>query len=159
MLRSTAAPDTVPDTSLDTTPDDTFHDAPRAAPDWELYRALREQWTHEDNLVNHRLMWLILSQGLLFTAYGTLSSGRLHWLVFGFPFFGIAVSAMIGISIFAALGAIDEVQKLFDRAGLAALCPLSAGRLHGNRGKVAAQSLPFVFGALWVLALAGAFRA
>ena len=41
---------------------------PRTAlPDWDLYRALREQWTHEDNLVNHRLMWLILSQGLLFT--------------------------------------------------------------------------------------------
>ena len=47
-------------------------------PDWELYRALREQWTHEDNLVNHRLMWLILSQGLLFTAYGTLSTAKLH---------------------------------------------------------------------------------
>ena len=41
---------------------------PQPVPDWELYRALREQWTHEDNLVNHRLMWLILSQGLLFTA-------------------------------------------------------------------------------------------
>lgn len=72
-------------------------------PDWDLYRALREQWTHEDNLVNHRLMWLILSQGLLFTAYGTLSTAKLHWLVFGFPFFGMAVSAVIGVSIFAAL--------------------------------------------------------
>ena len=47
-------------------------------PDWDLYRALREQWTHEDNLVNHRLMWLILSEGLLFTAYGTLSTAKLH---------------------------------------------------------------------------------
>lgn len=56
-------------------------------PDWDLCRALREQWTHEDNLVNHRLMWLILSEGLLFTAYGTLSTAKLHWLVFGFPFF------------------------------------------------------------------------
>ena len=46
-------------------------------PDWDLYRALREQWTHEDNLV--------------------------------------------------------------------------------NRGKWAAQALPFVFGALWLLAMAGAF--
>jgi hypothetical protein len=128
-------------------------------PDWELYRALREQWTHEDNLVNHRLMWLILSQGLLFTAYGTLSTAKLHWLVFGFPFFGMAVSAVIGISIFAALAAIDEVNKLYEQAGLAALCPLSPGRRTGNRGKLAAQALPFVFGALWLLALAGAFRA
>lgn len=27
----------------------------------------------------------------------------------------------------------------------------------GNRGKWAAQALPFVFGALWLLAMAGAF--
>jgi hypothetical protein len=127
-------------------------------PDWELYRALREQWTHEDNLVNHRLMWLILSQGLLFTAYGTLTTAKLHWLVFGFPFFGMAVSAAIGVSIFAALAAIEEVHRQYEAARLNALCPLSPGRSTGNRGKLAAQALPFVFGALWLLALAGAFR-
>lgn len=109
-------------------------------PDWDLYRALREQWRHEDNLVNHRLMWLILSEGLLFTAYGTLYTAKLHWLVFGFPFFGMAVVAVIGAGIFAALGATDEISQRI-----------------GNRGKLAAQSLPFVFGALWLLAMAGAF--
>lgn len=134
-------------------------EARNSLPDWELYRALREQWTHEDNLVNHRLMWLILSQGLLFTAYGTLSTAKLHWLVFGFPFFGMAVSAVIGVSIFAALAAIDEVNRQYEEAGLNALCGLSPGRSTGNRGKLAAQSLPFVFAALWLLALAGAFRA
>lgn len=126
-------------------------------PDWELYRALREQWTHEDNLVNHRLMWLILSQGLLFTAYGTLSTAKLHWLVFGFPFFGMAVSAVIGVSIFAALDALEEVNRQYEDAGLGALCSLSPGRRNARRGKLAAQSLPFVFAALWLLALAGAF--
>src|SRR5690348_10576892 len=78
-----------------------------ALPDWDLYRALREQLTHEDNLVNHRLMWLILSQGLLFTAYGTVSSAKLHWLAYGFPFFGMAVSGVIGVSIYAALAATE----------------------------------------------------
>jgi hypothetical protein len=126
-------------------------------PDWELYRALREQWTHEDNLVNHRLMWLILSEGLLFTAYGTLSTANLHWLVFGFPFFGMAVAAVIGVSIYAALAATDEIEERYDAAGLNALCSLTPSRRTGNRGKWAAQSLPFVFGALWVLAMAGAF--
>jgi hypothetical protein len=128
-------------------------------PDWELYRALREQWTHEDNLVNHRLMWLILSQGLLFTAYGTLSAAKMHWLVFGFPFFGVAVAAIIGVSIFAALASIDEVSRQYEEAGLNKLCSLSPGLRTGNRGKWAAQALPFVFGALWLLALAGAFGA
>jgi hypothetical protein len=128
-----------------------------ALPDWELYRALREQWTHEDNLVNHRLMWLILSEGLLFTAYGTLSTANLHWLVFGFPFFGMAVAAVIGVSIYAALAATDEIGKQYEEAGLNALCTLTPSRRTGNRGKWAAWSLPFVFGALWLLAVAGAF--
>ena len=136
----------------------TDRESPNKLPDWKLYRALREQWTHEDNLVNHRLVWLILSQGLLFTAYGTLSTAKLHWLVFGFPFFGMAVSAVIGVSIFTALAAIEEVNRRYDEAGLNALLPLSPGRKTGNRGDLASRALPFVFGALWLLALAGAFR-
>jgi hypothetical protein len=75
-------------------------------PDWE--------WTHEDNLINHRLMWLILSEGLLFTAYGTISTAKMHWLVYGFPFFGIAVAAVIGVSIFAAIAATEYIQQQFD---------------------------------------------
>ena len=130
---------------------------PHPLPDWDLYRALREQWTHEDNLVNHRLMWLILSEGLLFTAYGTLSTAKLHWLVFGFPFFGMTVAAVIGVSIFAALAATDEIARHYEAAGLGRLCSLTPSQRIGNRGKWAAQALPFVFGALWLLAMAGAF--
>ena len=126
-------------------------------PDWDLYRALREQWTHEDNLVNHRLMWLILSEGLLFTAYGTLSTAKLHWLVFGFPFFGMVVAGVIGVSIFAALAATEEITQQYEAAGLSKLCSLTPSTHSGNRGKWAAQALPFVFGALWLLAMAGAF--
>ncbi len=123
--------------------------------DWELYHALREQWTHEDDLVNHRLMWLILSEGLLFTAYGTVSSAKLVWLVFGFPFFGMAVAGLIGVGIFTAFAATDEVARVFDTAGLARLCNLTPDHRSGHRGKWAAQGLPFVFGAFWLLALAG----
>jgi hypothetical protein len=128
-------------------------------PDWELYRALREQLTHEDNLVNHRLMWLILSEGLLFTAYGTITTARLHWLGYGFPFFGMAVAGVIGVSIYAALAATAELHRRFEQTGLARLCSLTPSPATGGRGKWAAQALPFVFGALWVLAIAGAFSA
>ena len=129
---------------------------PRTAlPDWDLYRALREQWTHEDNLVNHRLMWLILSQGLLFTAFGTLSTAQHKWLVIGFPLFGMAVAAVIGVSIFAALDATAAIKRQYDDAGLNALCSLTPATPTGRRGNWAAQALPFVFAALWLLALAG----
>ena len=129
------------------------------ANDWDLYRALREQWTHEDDLVNHRLMWLILSEGLLFTAYGTVSSAKLHWLVFGFPFFGIAVAALIGVGIFTAYAATDEIRRSFDAAGLERLCGLTPDSRSAHRGQWAAMGLPFVFGVFWLLALAGSLAA
>ncbi len=124
-------------------------------PDWDLYRALREQWTHEDNLVNHRLMWLILSQGLLFTAYGTLSTAKHKWLVIGFPFFGMVVAAVIGVSIFAAIDATASIRRHYDEQGLDKLCSLVPDSKSGHRGKWAAQALPFVFAALWLLAMLG----
>ena len=128
---------------------------PQVLPDWELYHALREQWTHEDNLVNHRLMWLILSQGLLFTAYGTLTIDKHRWLVIGFPAFGMAVAAVIGISIFAALDSSRAIETAYRKSGLERLCHLVPQSATGHRGNWAAKALPFVFGTLWVLASAG----
>lgn len=29
----------------------------------------RDMWVHEDQLINHRIQWLCITQGLLFTAY------------------------------------------------------------------------------------------
>src|SRR5215471_18834752 len=119
-------------------------------PDWDLYRALREQLTHEDNLVNHRLMWLILSEGLLFTAYGTVTTARLHWLAYGFPFFGMAVAGIIGVSIYAALEATDELRKRHEAFGLERLCSLVPSESTGARGKWAARAAIRLRGALGV---------
>jgi len=128
---------------------------------WDQYRALREQWTHEDTLVNHRVSWLILSEGLLFTAYraqGAESASSGNWLALAFPLFGMLVAALIGVAIHAALDASEDVRREFDRSGLADLCPLApAGRL-ARRGRWAPKALPFVFGAMWLLALAGSLR-
>lgn len=138
-------------------PDDKF--SGDKLPNWELYRALREQWTHEDNLVNHRLMWLILSQGLLFTAYGTLTFDKHLWLIYGFPVFGMAVAAVIGVSIFAALDSSRAIEAEYRRAGLDSLCHLTPQSSTGYRGNWAAKALPFVFGTLWLLAATGFIQA
>jgi hypothetical protein len=50
-----------------------------------------------------------------------LSTAKLHWLVFGFPFFGMTVAGVIGISIYAALEATDELTRQFEVSGLARL--------------------------------------
>ena len=124
---------------------------------WDHYRALREQWAHEDTLVNHRVVWLILSEGLLFTAYRAQAESSSGWLGWAFPFFGMAVAALVGVAIFAALSATDEIKQQFERAGLADLCPLAPASHIAHRGRWAPKALPFVFGAMWLLALASAF--
>lgn len=64
---------------------------------WDQYRALREQWTHEDMLIGHRITWLILSEGLLFNAYVTLSAKASGWLPFVFgAMWVLALAGSIG---------------------------------------------------------------
>jgi hypothetical protein len=122
---------------------------------WDHHRALREQWTHEDLLVGQRITWLILAEGLLLNAYVSLGSKAAGWLGFMFPLFGIAVAAVIGVGVFTALRAMDQVRVEHERSGLADLCPLAPEVHLARRGRYAPKALPFVFGGMWVLALVG----
>lgn len=120
---------------------------------WDQYRALREQWTHEDMLVGQRITWLILAEGLLFNAYMALGSKAMGVLTLAFPFFGIVVAALIGVGVFTALRASEQVRLEYARSGLADLCPLAPEVHLARRGRWAPKALPFVFGAMWALAL------
>lgn len=40
---------------------------------YEIHEELRDRWETENTLVNHRLSWLLVCQGLLFAAFGTLA--------------------------------------------------------------------------------------
>ncbi len=122
---------------------------------WEHHRALREQWTHEDHLVAQRMGWLIWSEGLMFTAYGAPARDGVYWLVLGFPFFGILVAGLASVAIYTAMAATDSIKQQFDEAGLADLCPLAPASHIAHRGRWAAKAMPFVFGAMWMLALLG----
>ena len=128
---------------------------PQEAANWDLYRALRDQWTHEDNLANHRVMWLTLAQGLLLTAYGSISAHR-KFLLIAFPIFGIVVAIVIAISIYAALNSTDVIRRQYEKAGLNQLCPIAPPGFTRSLGNLAARLLPFVFIAVWVLALIAA---
>ena len=124
---------------------------------WDQYRALREQWTHEDTLVNHRVSWLILSEGLLFNAYRSQADAAGNWLSLAFPFFGTLVAVLLGAGIHAAMAATQDVRRQFDDAGLADLCPLAPARHLAQRGRWAARALPAVFAAMWAVAAAQAW--
>ena len=78
----------------------------------ELEKNARARWWHEDGLVNHRLSWLLVSQALLFAAFGSLSKplvpgGSQPAIVFTeatrlIPLIGIAIAAMILVATVAA---------------------------------------------------------
>ena len=124
--------------------------------DWENYRALREQWVHEDDLVHYRMIWLILSQGLLLTSYDTLSANDARWIALGVPFFGLALAALIGTGIYAALASAAEIGRRYKEAGGPSVPGLAPDRRVRARGDWATRALPFIFGALWLLAFVAA---
>ena len=49
----------------------------------------------------------------------------------------------------------SDVDIQLDAAGLADLCPLAPANHIAHRGRWAAKAMPFVFGAMWLLALLG----
>ena len=85
----------------------------RMATEHEQYEALREKWVHEDNLVNHRVTWLLYAQTILFAAYGILLTvpkdsphmERAEKLIRIIPVVGIANLCVVSISIAAAVAA------------------------------------------------------
>jgi hypothetical protein len=73
-----------------------------------------EMSRHEDNLVNHRLTWLLASQGLFFAGYG-ISVNPLKSLL---PPVGIAVSLFILLGIIGAAKAMKLMAEAVKRKHL-----------------------------------------
>lgn len=120
---------------------------------WQLYRALREQWVHEDDVINFRITWLILSETLLFTAYAVLVEDHRTQLVRGLPVFGIILALVVGISIFAAIFAMEDGRQEFDDRNVKSVCRLAPKNLIRRHGMWAASSLPSFFVALWIFVM------
>lgn len=82
----------------------------------ELYEMLRKQIEHEDNLVNHRLNWLLFSQGFLFLAFVTLLTvdkplSHKTIALCLIAFFGFFVSLFTFLSIFAAFKSLKRLRQ------------------------------------------------
>jgi len=86
------------------------------------YSVLREKWKHEDDMINHRLNWLIMTQTILFAAYGLLLGvkventesnllTKIDNLLDVLPAMGMSVSALVFLGIFGAVGAMSELKK------------------------------------------------
>jgi hypothetical protein len=77
---------------------------------------VREMIRHENDLVNHRLTWLCVIQGLLFTALGaTLDKANHEYIQIGLSLFGIAVSISSYIGLKLANYAIIKLKTDFEK--------------------------------------------
>ncbi|MBI4721170.1 MAG: hypothetical protein HY770_08140 [Chitinivibrionia bacterium] len=68
-------------------------------------KAVREMIAHEDELLNNRMNWLLVVQGLLFAAYSSAASSR------GFAYVLIALGFLISISSKIAFIASDRAIR------------------------------------------------
>jgi hypothetical protein len=125
--------------------------------DITFYMHLRSRLEHEDNLVIYRILWLMGSQSLVFTAYAIVMNGplssRLHGLMLQLlPMMGIFSSALIFVGIIAAIRAMGWIRGLLReripdeaRLGLPPLHPPGAVKA----GLAAPLLLPPVFILVW----------
>lgn len=84
----------------------------------------RERWVHEDQLINHRLGWLLVSQTILFAGYGFVlqnsdssldkaaaqSVASLKELL---PWLGMITSLLVLVGVMGALLAMHQLKKQY----------------------------------------------
>ncbi|KAA3652118.1 MAG: hypothetical protein DWQ11_12475 [Proteobacteria bacterium] len=124
---------------------------------------LREQWAHEDNLINHRVGWLLQSQGLLLTAFaifiqtwltaGTDERIAVRPAMIAFPIVGMLSTAIIHDAIRMAVKAQAAIERRYARLPVNPehwpLHPLPFASNAHNTAALMAQ----VFAVLWLLTL------
>ena len=89
----------------------------------ELYEMIREQIKHEDELVNHRLNWLLLSQAFLFTAFIAIATNQnamphigsdlVPYIPIGLAAIGFIINALSFIGINSAHNSLDELRNIW----------------------------------------------
>lgn len=122
----------------------------------DTYKALRDKWVHEDNVVNHRLTWLIVSQAMLMAAYGwSLASQNQKTLklLILIPIFGILFTLAIGASIIASVIAQNRITRFEGVESWPAQYRVDTYTPINWIGRLAAMSLPFFLFLVWLVVL------
>ncbi len=132
----------------------------------ELYRTVRAQIEHEDNLVSQRLSWLLASQSFLFTAFAITLNGpsQSHFRSFEslsdllirlLEVVGLISALLIWISILAGIGAMRRLrttlhQELRDSL-LLKLPPVQTTGFTLRAGQFAPVLTPLLIMGIWLI--------
>lgn len=90
--------------------------APEALKTHEYAEAVREMIAHEDNLLNNRMNWLLVVQGLLFAGLGSLADAAapIPGLVYVLIAFGFLISISSKIAFISGERAIRNLLGYWD---------------------------------------------
>lgn len=128
----------------------------------ELYRILRGGIEHEDQLINHRLSWLVSSQAFMLTAFAISLNApvlfvnpvyaKLNRLLYTLlPFTGLISSLLIYPSILGAVLALRKLRRHVRGHALEGLPPIHGTRLTVLLGHCGPLLIPWVFIITWIL--------
>jgi hypothetical protein len=134
----------------------------------DIYRILRGQIEHEDNLVGSRISWFVTSQSFLFSAYAIIAGGiqpnasktgldAKHVLLVVVPSMAIVTSILIMISIVSGFEAMRLIRHRYNQL-LSSTDHEQLPALQGSRrtrlaGMAAPVLLPPLFMAVWIFLL------
>ena len=125
----------------------------------DTYERYCRQIDKEDNLIDQRLNWMLVSQSLLFGALGLSDKQIAGLMYFIIPLVGIGVSILVGESVRAAVKSLkhyrDDLEKACRPGDDKNLCLPQLHREPQNlsRGLVSPKSLPWLFFGAWILIL------
>ena len=135
----------------------------------DIYNMYREDMKIEDELINQRLGWLLLTNGILFAAFGHAFENNINILINLLVFIGISTSIAMAISVWAARRRVIQLDKylnnihsrlkapseLFPRAYKSDL--YNKGEEKTYWGLIAPKYVPLIFIIAWLAALVLAF--
>jgi hypothetical protein len=125
----------------------------------KTYDRYCRQIDKEDNLIDQRLNWMIVSQSLLFGALGVSNQHIAGLMYLIIPLVGIGVSILVGTSVWAAVSSLQHYRVCLEEA-----CPreddknMCLPELHREAknlslGLVSPKALPWLFLVAWIVIL------
>ena len=125
----------------------------------KAYDRYCRQIDKEDNLIDQRLNWMLVSQSLLFGALGVSNQRIAGFMYLIIPLVGIGVSILVGRSVWAAVLSLQHYRDHLKKA-----CPdeydknLCLPELHRepknlSQGLESPKALPWLFLGAWILIL------
>ncbi len=108
----------------------------------------RELWRHEDELINHRLNWLGVTQGLLFAGYVLATEKGIEKVLNLLAIAGLLTSGLILVGVCAALISMHFIHKDGPEEEKH---HFGVRRFTTYSGWFSAAGIPLIFFAIWWL--------